>query len=480
MIVATPEAYQLLHQGAITLAKVESNGIRIDTDYLDNAIRDTSEKIKELETRLRADEVWRHWRKRHGQKANLDSLPQLTEVLFGTMKVPYPGGDTRTATGRYRADDEVLTKVDLPFVRDYLRLGDLKKVKSTYLQGIRREVIDGYLHPFFNLNTAVTFRSSSSEPNFQNLPTRDPVRGELVRRAFIPRGKNRCLVEVDFKGIEVCVAACYNHDPVLINYIKDPSTDMHRDTAMQLFGLTREQVDRKTTRDWSKNRFVFPQFYGSVYFQCAPHLWEAASQTKFKIPGSEVSIKKHLRRQGITELGDCKPGESPREGTFEYRVKEVETDFWQNRFKVYTEWKQRWWDAYLKAGEFITLTGFRIGPIGKKGMLARNDALNYPIQGSAFHCLLWTLIRLQRWIEKYKLETRIVGQIHDSVIADVPEDELQDYLDTATDLISRLLPKAWKWINVPMNAEAEVCPPGESWFTKKGWVRKEGVWGPER
>ncbi len=494
MLVATPEAYQLLHDGQITLAKVEANGICIDTDYLDNAIKDTTEKITTLENRLRGDEVWGVWRKRHGDRANLDSLPQLSEVLFGSMGIPHPiaGEDGLTKTKRYRMDDEVLQKVDLPFVKDYVLLGRLKDDKTKYLGGLKRETINGFFHPNFNLHLAVTYRSSSGSDredegrmgkdyNFQNIPTRDPARAKLIRSAFIPRSPNRHIVEVDFKSVEVSIAACYTKDPVLMKYQSDPKTDMHRDTAMQLFGLTEDQVDKKTTRDWSKNRFVFPEFYGSVYFQCAPNIWESASDPKYKLPGGKTSVVKHLMKQGIKELGTCEPGGNPEKGTFEYRVREVENDFWQNRFKVYTEWKKQQWDNYLRTGEFLTLTGFHIGPISKKGMLARNDVTNFGIQGSASHCKLWVMNRLQNWLEKYKMKACIIGEIHDSIIADVPEDEVQDYLDAIFDLISVKLPKAWRWINVPMTAEAEVCPVGESWFTKSGWTRgSDNVWGPEK
>jgi intein/homing endonuclease len=203
----------------------------------------------------------------------------------------------------------------------------------------------------------------------------------MIRQAFIPR-EGCHLVEVDFSGIEVRIACAYNKDPNLKRYIEDPTTDMHRDTAMELFSLAVDQVEKRTTRDWTKNRFVFPEFYGSVYFQCAPHIWEAVVASEGKVPGADTTIRGWLEKQGIKELGDCNPRGRPRPGTFEFRVKEVEELFWKKRFVKYHQWKQDWFAAYQKNGGFKTLTGFWIGAIGgKQGLLKRNDVNNYPIQG---------------------------------------------------------------------------------------------------
>jgi DNA polymerase-1 len=480
---ATAEAYQLLHDGHLTMSRIEGNGMHIDMEYLTKTIGETGNRIAGLEKKLKEDKVWREWKQRFGKKSKLGSREQLATLLFDVMKLGVPvyteksqsaidAGDFHTKK-RYRSDVEVLNKVNLPFVKDYVTYQKLLKAKGTYLGGILKEVCNGYLHPSFNLHTTVTYRSSSSGINFQNIPIRDPAIGELIRRAFIAR-KGNVLVEVDFSGIEVRVAACYNHDPVLIKYIKDPTTDMHRDTAMDLFFLTKDQVDKRTTRDWAKNRFVFPQFYGSVFFQCAPHLWEGVLSGA-KLPNSEVTVKQHLKRNGVKALGDCDPKATAAPGTFVAHVKKVQESFWNDRFKVYTEWKDRWYEAYRKEGGFSTLTGFRI-----EGLLRRNAVLNYPIQGSAFHCLLWSLIRLQRWIEKHSMRSRIVGQIHDSVIADVPLDELQDYLDAAKHITNVALPKAWPWIIVPLDTEADVCPVGGSWHEKRQWVRTDNsVWEPK-
>lgn len=489
---ATPEARRLLLDGTLALAKVEANGFRIDVARLERTSAEIGEKIKALQEEMRKDEVYAVWRKTCGDRMVPGSREQLARVLFDVMGFPEPG---KTETGKTRADEAALMTVNLPFVRTFVRCEKLKKLRNTYLEGVRREVCDGYLHCSFDLNTAVSFRSASSAPNFQNIPTRDPEIGECIRSCFIPR-KGRRIVERDFSGIEVRVAACYNKDPVLIRYIKDPTTDMHRDTACDLFFLEPGQVEKKTTRDWAKNRFVFPQFYGSVYFQCAPHLWEAVEEqhgraggkpfiskepTSSSAPGPPASVKAHLAARGITGLGDCVPGEDPTPGTFAAHVKAVEDRFWKERFTVYSEWKKRWWHDYQANLGYRTLTGFWIGPFNRKGTLGRNDVINYGIQGSAFHVLLWSLVRIQRLIEKRKMRTKIVGQIHDSIIADVPDGEVQDYLEMTRKVTSEDVLKHWDWIIVPLDTEAELTEVEGNWFKKKTWARGDsGRWAEEK
>jgi hypothetical protein len=297
---------------------------------------------------------------------------------------------------------------------------------------------------------------------------------KIIRQCYIPR-KGRYLAEVDMSGAEVRVSSCYNLDPILIKYITDSSTDMHRDTAVQMFFLSKEEVDKKSSRDWCKNRFVFPEFYGSVYFQCAPHIWEECSLEKHKIPGSQESIIERLKKHGIKELGACNPKQKPKPGTFEYHVKKVEESFWNERFKVYTEWKNRWWRSYLKRGYFDFKTGFRC-----EGIFERNDVLNYAIQGGAFHCLLWGIIKLQKWLNKYKMKTLIVGEIHDSVVLDIPEDEIDDVLSKVQKIITEDLPKAWDWLIVPLAVEVEVSDKDQSWHAKRQWTQNGGgKWGPK-
>ena len=282
--------------------------------------------------------------------------------------------------------------------------------------------------------------------------------GEIIRRCFIPR-KNHHIVEIDYSGIEVRIAACYHKDPAMISYIKDPSKDMHRDMAGECFMVKPENVS-KGLRYCGKNMFVFPQFYGDYYLNCAKTLWDSIDKMNHEVNG--VPMKEHLKSKGIKSLGACDPKERPLPGTFEHHLRNVENDFWGKRFKTYSRWKKNWWEKYQREGGFSTLTGFRID-----GVFSRNDVINYPVQGSAFHCLLWSLIRLNKWLNKNKMKTLIVGQIHDSIVADVHTDELDSYLSKAKTIMTQTLPEEWKWIEVPLEVEAEITPINGTWYEKK-------------
>jgi DNA polymerase-1 len=449
------DAYRLLHEGALALAIVEGNGLRVNTLYLKSAIDQTNRKISHLTKVMRADKIFSMWRKRYGQKTNMGSREQLGVILFDCMGYPCK---ERTGTGRAKVDEQMLESVDLDFVRHFVQIEKTKRLKSTFLQGISREVVDGYLHPSFNLHMVRTYRSSCDKPNFQNMPIRDPAIGKIVRSCFIPRDGN-VLVEIDFSGIEVRVAACYHEDPTMIEYINDKTKDMHRDMAAQCFKLDPKEVT-KQIRYCGKNMFVFPQFYGDYYVNCAKTLWCAIERMKLEHNGK--SLVEHLKKNGIDRLGQCNPKESPRPGTFEYHIKKVEEDFWGRRFKRYAKWKKIWWDLYLDLGYFDTLTGFR-----ETGVYKRNDVINHPVQGSAFHCLLWSLIRLQKIITKRKMKSLLVGQIHDSIVADVPEEELGQYIQIAQKVMTKDIREHWDWIVVPLEVEAEATPVNTSWFEKK-------------
>jgi DNA polymerase-1 len=99
-------------------------------------------------------------------------------------------------------------------------------------------------------------------------------------------------------------------------------------------------------------------------------------------------------------------------------------------------------------------------------MFTRNQVINLPVQGAAFHCLLWSLIQVNRKLREKDMKSRIVGQIHDSIIADVPEEEVTDYLEIVT-LVVKLLRVHYKWLIIPLEIECEISPPGKSWFAKR-------------
>lgn len=450
----TKAAYKLMHEGAIALAEVESNGMRIDVDYLDDADKKVERRIAKLEQHLKRSKIWEEWQRAYPDKANLDSRTQLAHVLFERMGFDC---EYQTATGRNSASRESLEAVDVPFTRDYLKLQKYRKLRSTYLKGIRREVVNGYLHPHFNLHMVVSYRSSSSSPNFQNIPTRDPEIAKLIRRAFVPR-PDHVLVEIDYSAIEVRVAACYHEDPTMVKYIKD-NYDLHRDMAAELFML--DEVPKKA-RFVAKNSFVFAEFYGDYYPKITAALWHAIRREKLATADGTPMFE-HLRAKGIEERGNCDPSSSrPKSRTFEQHVQKIENGFWYQRFPQYWSWKNDWWDKYQQKGSFRNLTGFVFD-----GVYRRNEVLNYPVQSSAFHCLLWSLIRLNKLLRKSR--SMIVGQIHDSLVLDVHREELDDVVSLAKDVMCEQLKKHWSWIVVPLEVEVEVAE--ENWFEKEVFTR---------
>lgn len=217
--------------------------------------------------------------------------------------------------------------------------------------------------------------------------------------------------------------------------------------------IPKDKVSKKA-RYASKNKFVFPAFYGSYYKQIGPDLWNAIDELSLEVDG--VPMKKHLSNK-LHKKGDALFD------AFVAHIQTVENSFWNQRFPVYTQWKKDWWDAYLKKGYFLTKTGFIC-----RGKMKRNEAINYPVQGSAFHCLLWSFIEMTKALKKNKMKSVLIGQIHDSALGDVPEEELEDYIALFREISTERIRAAWDWIILPLDVEVEVTGLNESWYTKKG------------
>ena len=355
----------------------------------------------------------------------------------------------------------------MPFVRRFLKCEDAKNIKAK-LDGIRAEIVDGYLHPSFHLHFARTFRGSSSDPNFQSIHNRNKVAAELIRTGFIPR--DGCvLAENDFAAHEFKIAASRWQDPAMIAYASDPSKDIHRDTGAELFACEPDQVS-KDMRQWAKNLYVFRTLYGGFYIQSAQSLWNVIVQKPdlFMKDGTTL-VRDWLARKGIKELGDCNVKEKPRRGTYELHVKGVDDRF-MTKFSHFATEKTRQYQRYLETGRFRMMTGFVV-----EGLYSRNAFLNYGVQGPAFHCLLWVLIKLQKQLKKRGMRALVVGQIHDCLLGDVPREELNEYIEMVRRLVEEGLPRHFTWLRTPLEIECEVCE--TNWWGKVPWVRgANGVW----
>jgi hypothetical protein len=248
------------------------------------------------------------------------------------------------------------------------------------------------------------------------------------------------------------------------DYLLDESKDMHRDMAMECYKLSQDEVS-KAIRHAAKNQFVFPQFYGAWWLDCAAGLWNMIDTTNL-VTTSGVPLKKHLREVGIKKLGtQDRDNPHPPPNSFEAHIQKVEKRFWEKRFRVYAQWKKEWYNQYLKVGWFKTLMGFVC-----QGLMSRNDVINYPVQCDSFQCLLWSLNRIvNHELRKAKMKSLIVGQIHDSILGDVPDCELNDYIALCREVMTKTLLEFHKWIIIPLEIEVEITPIGGSWVDKTEW-----------
>ena len=453
----TKDAYKLLHEGTLAMAELEANGIRVDMKYTKDIQKKITKQIKHLTEQIKSDEIYKAWKKKYSIKTNLQSRAQLADVLFNVMKFPNEG----IAVGKTRlsANAEALEDVKIPFVKRYVEIEKLKKANGTYIKNILIETgSDGIIHPNFSLHLVSTYRGQSDHPNFTNIPTRDELIKKLIRRCFIPRSGGR-ITDIDFKGSEVNAAAWYHQDPVMLRYIKTDPGRMHFDASMALYKLPAELMTPEIRYN-GKNKFIFPQFYGDWWLSCAKSLWRAIDRQDLKTANG-MPLKKWLKKQGITCLGSGDP-KSVIPNSFEAHVRDYENYFWNKQFMVYKKWKDSWYADYLENGFVCFLTGFIV-----EGHLDRKQCINYPIQGTAFHCLLWCVIRIIKLLKKYNMKTLLVGQIHDDVVSDTPDKELKNYLEIAMHVITVELKEHWSFINTPMQVEVEVTPIDKSWYEKK-------------
>lgn len=452
------DASNLFLKGIQAFARAERAGIRVDMAVASENHAILTESIDELTTKFKASKFYKHWNHTAGGKVNIDSNEQLGHYLYKTRKLT---PSKSTAKGKGSVDEEALRALNIPELLDLLQIRKLLKLRDTYLHNFISESVNGFIHPVFNLHTVSTYRSSSDSPNFQNIPVRDEEAKKIVRSCLFPRIGCQ-LLEVDFSGIEVCIAACYHKDPTMMEYIQTDPGRMHTDMAQQIFLL--DEIDKKKPahkhlRSAAKNGFVFPQFYGDYYKGNLVSLsdWgQLPLAGKYKdTHGIEMpeghKLGAHLIDCGIASVND-----------FEEHLRKIEEHFWNERFPVYNAWKKKWFKKYQGRGYFNSLTGFRC-----YGIMNRKEVINWPVQGSAFHCLLWCFIRIDEIMREENWQSRLVGQVHDSMVFDIHPPELEHVVQTVKRVTEVELREAWSWINVPMTIEAEVCQVDESWYHKK-------------
>ncbi len=450
------EAYNLFHDGILALARAEAQGMRVDLDYIKKKVRKLNKDLVVLEEEFKETKFFRHWQHVSKSTVNVHSPTQLAYFLYKVKKIKI---EKETASGRGAVDDETLQKINVPEILTLLEMRKVKKIRD-YLELFEREQVGGYMHPFFNLHLVQTYRSSSDHPNFQNLPKKDEEAMQTVRGALYPRPGHQ-LLEVDYSGLEVRIISCYSKDSKLLSYINDPKSDMHTDMAKQIFKVKKFDKnipEHYTLRQAAKNAFVFPEFYGSYYKSCAPNLvcnWGKLPSGKWKpgegIPMPEGTLSDHLISKGISSLD-----------SFTNHLQTIEEDFKYNRFPDHIQWMDDWYNLYRKRGYIELLTGFRCN-----GVMDKKQVINYPVQGAAFHCLLWSFTRLDKIIRKQGWDSKIIGQIHDAILLDVNPKELPTIVQMIHRITCKDLLAAWPWIIVPLDIEMELAPVDGSWADKQ-------------
>ena len=439
--------------GSAAFADVEERGMRIDTEYLTKAIDWVGNKITELEDTLRADDFFTLWRKQYGASADLGKRNQLADLVYNQLVYECK---KKTASNNESTDAGAFEHIDLPFLSMWTDLDKLKRLLATDLLGVQREVdSSGILHPFFHLHFATTYRSSSRDPNFQNKPNRDRRLAKIIRRAFVPRSPQHRIAEIDYGALEFRGAASFWKDPKMIAYASDPTLDIHRDMAAECYKLSTGQVT-KDARSFAKNQFVFPELYGSWYKNIGKGLWESIGRASLQTADG-VCLYKHLKTKGVHGVEQ-----------FLLHIKRVEENF-AKRFSHWDQAKDKWWETYQKTGEFALMTGFVC-----RGVYSYNYLMNSPIQGSSFHLLLWSLIKTNAWLMKYKMKSCVIGQVHDSMLLDIHEDETDDVLNKLVSIMTKEVRQHWDWVLTPLEAEVELS--AENWFEKKPWEIQSGKW----
>ena len=445
----TLDGYQLLHRGALALGRAERFGMRVDVEYCEKQKVILTRRIERSERLFAESKLARHWQHVYGGTYNMRSDDQLGHMLYVKMGLaPFK----ETEGGKGGTDEESLLAVDIPELQHIITHRKLSKIRDTYLDSFVREQRDGWVHPFFNLHTVKSYRSSSDRPNFQNVPEHDEDAKRICQRAVYTR-KGHLFMKADFSSLEVNIAACYHKDPTMISYLLDPKSDMHADSAKELFllnALDKSAPAGKRLRFEAKNNFVFAEFYGSYYVECARNLAHAtALPTSGRFEAGQgiatpdnTPLADHFIKRGVQSYDD-----------FETVVRKAEDRLWKERFPVYAKWREKWYAEYERKGYFDLLTGFRC-----TGYMRRNEVINLPIQGAAFHCLLWTLIRLDEIAQQERWDSRIVGEVHDDVYIDTHPDEKEHIAEVANRIVSEELPRMWPWIIVPLKIEIKYGP----------------------
>ncbi len=358
------------------LFKMERVGVLLDTALLAAQSRELGERVMALEQQAH---------QAAGQPFNLGSPKQLGEILFERLKMPVV---KKTATGQPSTDEEVLQELaaNYPLPKLLLEHRGLSKLKSTYTDKLPLMVDrnTGRVHTNYSQATAVTGRLSSNDPNLQNIPVRT-AEGRRIREAFIaPPGS--VLVSADYSQIELRIMAHLSEDPALVKAFHE-GADIHRATAAEIFSVPLADV----TAD--QRRYIKAVNFGLIYGMGAFGL---ATQLNIERAAAQQFIERYFARYpGVKQYMERTRALAREQGY-------VETVF-----------GRRLWLPDIKAAG------------GPRRAGAERAAINAPMQGTAADLIKLAMIAVQDWLERDRLDTKLLLQVHDELVLEVPDAELE-------------------------------------------------------
>ncbi|PZM77856.1 MAG: DNA polymerase I [Candidatus Melainabacteria bacterium] len=394
------------------LAEMEQNGIALDTAYLKKLSIELSSDIARLESEIFA---------LSGYSFNINSTQQLQKVLFEDLGLK-PQGKTTKKTG-LSTDAAALEalKDEHVIIPKLLEYRHLSKLRSTYVDSLTKLVSprDNRLHGTFNQTVAATGRLSSTNPNLQNIPIRTEI-GSRIRRAFIPEKEGWVMVSADYSQIELRMLAHMAEDPTLIDAFQK-NQDIHQRTAKEIFDIPLEEVTKEMRAVGKTMNFALVYQQGDY-------------RTGIDLGVSTAEAKKFREKYF---------------NTYPNVMKLVSETLETAREKNYVE------TIYGRRRHFRYLND-------RNSMIRQADeraAFNAPLQGSAADLMKLAMIRLSKELKENNMKTKIVLQVHDELVLEVPNEEL--------DLAKKVITQSMEYgqpLKVPLVVDIGVGP---NWMEAK-------------
>lgn len=388
------------------LFAIERNGVLIDAEMLRAQSNEIGAKLIALENQ--AYEL-------AGQPFNLGSPKQLQEILFDKLGIK---PTKKTPSGAPSTDEDVLQELalDYPLPKVLLEYRGLAKLKSTYTDKLPKMINPqtGRVHTSYNQAVAITGRLASSDPNLQNIPVRS-AEGRRIREAFIaPQGS--VIVSADYSQIELRIMAHLSQDAGMLQAFAN-NEDIHRATAAEIFGVERENVDSE------QRRYAKVINFGLIYGMSAFGL---AQNLNIQRGAAANYIERYFARY---------PGVK----NYMENTREIA----KQQGHVETYFGRRLWVPEINSANAMRRAG------------AERAAINAPMQGTAADLIKLAMIAVDKWLQDEKLQTKLIMQVHDELVLEVPESELE--------LVKTKLPELMQNVaklSVPLLAEVGV---GDNW-----------------